>query len=364
MKIAILGSRGVPNRYGGFEQFAEYLALGLVKKTHEVSVYNSHTHPFQESNWNDIHIIHCFDPETRLGTVGQFIYDFNCIMDARKREFDIILFLGYTSSSIWGRIYPKNSCCITNMDGLEWKRSKYSRPVQKFLKFAERWAINSSDALVADSIGIQTYLNNHYDINSTYIPYGANKFVNPNPNILETFSLKPFTYNMLMARMEPENNIEIILEGIERSKSLLPILIVGNTNNKYGNYIKTKFSNRSKYLFVGGIFDLVIINNLRYFSNIYFHGHSVGGTNPSLLEAMSSGALIAAHGNIFNRAILGDDAFYFTSVNDVEKLVNDVNDKNEFRHFVINNYKKIEEKYNWECIIDQYESLFLQTLKL
>ena len=109
MKIAILGTRGIPNSYGGFEQFAEYLSLGLIDKGHEVTVYNSHNHPYQQDNWNGVKIIRCYDPEYLINTAGQFIYDLNCILDARNKNFDIILFMGYTSSSIWRFLFPKNS---------------------------------------------------------------------------------------------------------------------------------------------------------------------------------------------------------------------------------------------------------------
>ena len=103
MKIGIAGTRGIPNAYGGFEQFAEYLGKGLTEKGHEVWVYNSSDHPYQGAEWNGVHIIHCKDPESSIGTAGQFLYDFFCIMDARKRDFDILLQLGYTSNSIWHR---------------------------------------------------------------------------------------------------------------------------------------------------------------------------------------------------------------------------------------------------------------------
>src|SRR5678815_4853342 len=101
MKIAILGTRGIPNSYGGFEQFAEYLSLGLTNKGHHVTVYNSHNHTYQENSWNGVNIVHCYDPEYLIGTAGQFVYDLNCILDCRKKDFDIILQLGYTSSSVW-----------------------------------------------------------------------------------------------------------------------------------------------------------------------------------------------------------------------------------------------------------------------
>ena len=158
MKIAILGTRGVPNYYGGFEQFAEFFSVYLAQKGHEVYCYNSHDHPFKENFFHGVNIIHQYDPEYKLGTFGQFIYDFNCIMDSRKRDFDIILQLGYTSNSVWHFLLPKKSIIITNMDGLEWKRTKYSKPVQQFLKFAERLAANNSDFLVSDSLGIQKFL--------------------------------------------------------------------------------------------------------------------------------------------------------------------------------------------------------------
>ena len=152
MKIAILGTRGIPNNYGGCEQFAEIFAVFLAKKTHDVYVYNSHNHIFQEDTFKSVNIIHQYDPEYKIGTVGQFIYDLNCILDSRKRNFDIILQLGYTSNSIWSFLLPTKSIIITNMDGLEWKRSKYSKIVQKFLKFAEKKAVKSSDHLIADSL--------------------------------------------------------------------------------------------------------------------------------------------------------------------------------------------------------------------
>ena len=133
MKLGVLGTRGIPNYYGGFEHSLQYLSEEFVKKGHEVYVYNSHNHPYQDSEWNGVKIIHCKDPEYIIGTVGQFIYDLNCILDSRKRDFDVILQLGYTSSSIWSWLLPKKPKIVTNMDGLEWRRSKYSASSEVFI---------------------------------------------------------------------------------------------------------------------------------------------------------------------------------------------------------------------------------------
>lgn len=353
MKIAIIGTRGIPNHYGGFEQCAEYLALGLVQRGFEVLVYNSHNHPYQESSWQNVEIVHCYDPEYKLGTIGQFIYDLNCIWDIRKRKVDVILQLGYTSSSVWGWLLPKNVIVTTNMDGLEWKRAKYSKPVRQFLTYAEKLGVKYSDYLIADSVGIQEYLKDKYGSASVYIPYGANVFENPDASALKDYNVEPCQYNMLIARLEPENSIEIILDGVNESGSELPFLVIGKHTTKYGEYIKNKYAENRKIIFVGGVYNIDVLNNLRHFSNLYFHGHTVGGTNPSLLEAMASDALICAHDNVFNGSIVEGDGFYFKDKADVADLIKS-KQKGEYQILLENNRRKIVETYNWERITSQY----------
>ncbi|MBS1638324.1 MAG: DUF1972 domain-containing protein [Bacteroidetes bacterium] len=363
MNIVIIGTRGIPNHYGGFEQCAQHLALELTAMGHRVSVYNPHNHPWKEAMWQGVHIIHCKDPENRIGTAGQFVYDFRCIMDSRKRNFDIILNLGYTSSSVWSRLFPKKPVLITNMDGLEWKRSKYSKRVQAFLRYAEKLAVKHSDELVADSRGIESYLKEKYKANAHYIAYGAIPFESPDQQQLAKFNLQPFSYNMLVARMEPENNIEIILEGARLSHSTLPFLIIGNTENTYGKYLTGKYGTDPRFIFGGPVYEPGLINNLRYFSNIYFHGHSVGGTNPSLLEAMACMCSIAAHHNTFNEAILGADALYFSSAEDVSQICGQKSRTSAVQIETQHNFEKIKALYSWSGIAGQYEQLMKESLK-
>ncbi|SFI62336.1 DUF1972 domain-containing protein [Olleya namhaensis] len=354
MKIGILGTRGIPNYHGGFEQFAEFFAVYLAKNNHEVYVYNSSTHPFKEKKFKGVNIIHCKDPEEKIGTVGQFIYDLNCILDARKRNFDVLLQLGYTSNSIWRRLLPQKATIVTNMDGLEWKRSKYSSKVRSFLKYAEGLAVKSSDFLISDSIGIQNYLKENYKVDSKYIAYGAEVFNQPDISILKEYKLEANNYNMLIARLEPENNIETILDGVAKSKKKTPFIVVGKHDvNKFGAYLKEKFKNHTNIKFQGGIYNLEHLNNLRHFSNLYFHGHSVGGTNPSLLEAMASNSLIIANNNQFNKSILQDNAFYFDNALDVENYINTV-DKINHSDKLKACKKAIIENFSWNNINKQY----------
>jgi len=363
MKIAIVGTRGIPNQYGGFEQFADILSQGLAKRGHEVTVYCSANHLYKEPLYKGVKLIHKFDPENKIGTVGQFVYDLCCMRDTRKHEFDIIYMLGYTSSSVWQKlIYKKGALVVTNMDGLEWKRSKYSPRVQVFLKYAEQWAVKYSDYLVADSIGIQQYLQKKFLVKSTYLPYGSFVFNDADLKTLVHFHAKAYQYDMLIARFEPENNIEMILKAFVASSTDRELLLVGDSNHtEFGRRMYKTYKTDKRIRFLGAIYNQNAINNLRQFSNLYFHGHSVGGTNPSLLEAMGSSALICYHDNEFNKAIVGIDGFAFNSDLELSKIINTVIKQDEPLK-IANNISKINNIYSWKKITNDYEHFFEQII--
>jgi len=361
MRIGILGTRGIPNAYGGFEQFAQYLAQGLVKRNHIVSVYNSHTHPYREKEWKGIQIIHCKDLEYKLGTAGQFIYDYNCLRDAKKRDFDILLHLGYTSNSIWHRLWPRKMINIVNMDGLEWKRSKYRKQTQYFLKTAEKWAVMNADILISDSTCIQQYLTTQYGKFSFYIPYGADIPVYFDDSTSSKWGLTNHAYSLLIARMEPENNVQMIIEGYLHSEEKDPLLIIGNFSNAYGQHLFKKYTD-PRIRFIGALYDIDLLNDLRYYSKLYFHGHTVGGTNPSLLEAMSCHCVIAAHSNIFNKAVLEKEAFYFSDSENLKKIFSIYNSKELTNEWKKINLEKIRKIYSWEKVINDYEKVFSEAL--
>jgi len=364
MNIGIIGTRGIPNHYGGFEQFAEIFACNMVKKGHRVTVYSSHTHPYKESQFGGVHIIHCKDPEHRIGTFGQFIYDYNCIKDAGVRDFDLILQLGYTSSTIWSWLFPKSALLVTNMDGLEWRRSKYRKPVQWFLKFAEKWGVRYSDHLIADSKGIQAYLHEKYRVNASYVPYGAIEyFPEKKPSLLKKYGIIAGQYDLVVARFEPENNIETFLKAYVQMPER-KFLLVGNYNDtRFGKRVYARYAPVSNIIFANGIYDNEKLNTLRYNSRIYFHGHSVGGTNPSLLEAMACRTLICAHKNQFNASILQGNAFYFTEEKDILQLAGELIDKRDYQDWIGTNIQAIRELYNWDVITDQLEAHFIKWLK-
>lgn len=358
LKIGIIGTRGIPNHYGGFEQFAEHLSAGLVQRGHEVAVYNSSLHPYTKNEWNGVEIIHCRDWEHKIGTAGQFFYDLNCIRDSRTRNFDVLLHLGYTSDSVWHHRWPKQSVNIVNMDGLEWQRSKYNKLTQRFLKWAEALAAKNAHTMIADSHGIQDYLFKKYGTKPVYVPYGAKPFTQPESSVLKKYDLVPHCYFLLIARMEPENNIEMIIKGHLAAASNSPLFVIGNITNKFGKHITSKYKH-SSIRFCDAIYDQHELDNLRYYSSLYFHGHSAGGTNPSLLEAMACGCRIAAHDNPFNRAVLQSEADYFEDAHAVAVAINTPKANWVVEDWKRLNLEKIRLYYDHEKIIDRYEEVML-----
>ena len=362
MRIGIIGSRGIPNQYGGFERFAEYLSAGLVEKGFQVWVYSSDSNSYKEPEYKGVTLIHCADPENKLGSFGQFIYDLNCILDSRKRNFDIILQLGYTSSAVWNGLFDKKAILVTNMDGLEWQRSKYSHLVKLFLKYSEKIVVKKSDYLVCDSLAIKKYTDSTYNKNSIYISYGASLFNNPQEEIIREFELKPHQFYLLISRFQPDNNIEMIIQGYKQSESNFPLVIVGRINNRFAQKLKSEYaSNRVR--FVGGIYNQQVLNNLRYYSKLYFHGHSAGGTNPSLLEAMAARALICAHHNPFNREALKNNAYFFNNSAEIAAIINTETDAEMRKTFLENNQEQIELHYSISKIIGQYHEFFHELKK-
>lgn len=375
MKIAFVSVRGIPNNYGGFEQFAEYISVGLAQRGHEVVVYSPHFHPYKESEYKGVKIKHVYSPEMWMGSsVGSFFYDFKCLKDALKNEkFDIIYEAGYTSivpAFIWFNVKARKDVIVTtNMDGLEYKRTKFNTLVRKFVFWEERMAVKHSHYLVADNMGIHDYYKEKYGKPSKFLAYGADIHDDYDINVLDEYALKENGYYLIIARMEPENNIEMAIKGYlasnENSEGGRPLVLVGKTNTPFAKELIKRYGAEKNVRFLDGIYDFKKINSVRKYSYAYLHGHSVGGTNPSLLEAMASDVMMLAHDNIFNRAVLKGNAFFYKDAAEVTALLNDMERlvaENKER-IVKANLKEIRENYSWEHLVDQHEEYFEWLMK-
>lgn len=368
MKIAILGTKGIPNNYGGYEQFAEFISQRLVERGHEVTVYNPSFHPYRKSSYKGVSIITKFSPETWIGGSANFIYDFLCLKDALQRDFDIIYEAGYHSVApsyrLLGVRNRKHPVVVTNMDGLEYNRSKWSRFTQQLIRSLERIAVKDSPFMISDNLGIQEYYRENFGKDSYFLPYGADPVNHVEEKHLVPYEVTAHQYVMLVARFEPENNLEMVLDGFLASGLNFPFMVVGNHSTRYGGFLKEKYPDR-RIRFVGGIYDKPVLDSLRHFAAAYFHGHSVGGTNPSLLEAMACGAYIFAHDNPFNRKVLFDAARYFSDTSQAKQLLVELTTtRNREAHtFAKDNISRIQNQYNWDTIVDQHESLFMELIQ-
>lgn len=373
MKIAFISTRGIPNNYGGFEQFAEYISVGLAKRGHEVVVYSPHFHPYKEDTYKGVRIKHIYSPEPWMGSsVGSFFYDFASLKDALKKEkFDIIYEAGYTSivpAYIWFNVRKiKYPIFTTNMDGLEYKRTKFNKWVQKFIFWEEKMTVKHSHYLIADNMGIHDYYKEKYGKESKFLAYGADIHDNYNEEFLKEFELEADNYYLLVARLEPENNIIMAIEGYlaSKEKGKRPLVIVGKTNTPHGKELVAKYGNEKSIRFMGGIYDFDKLNSIRHFSYAYFHGHSVGGTNPSLLEAMASDCFILANDNIFNKAVLDENALYYPDHNAVTELLNNI-ESLALKHkksFIERNLEIIRKEYSWDKLVDEHEKYFFHLLE-
>jgi hypothetical protein len=363
MKVAIIGTRGIPNNYGGFEQFAQELSQRLVLDFNvQVSVYRDQAiYKNNISSYNGVNIINVQSSKFNLKILSQFIYDWNSIKDASTRNFDILLFCGH-STSFPGMFFLKHklkSINLINPDGLEWKRKLkgLSFLVKIWNFFSEKYSLQLYDHIVSDNIGIKNYLEKRHGYKSTCIEYGVNK-INKVESLKSTkYNFNHKKYDIIVARLVPENNIELMIKAYLNSNNTTLLVVVGKLNNKYGQFLKKNFSEYEKIKFIGGVYERKLLDNLILNARIYFHGHCVGGTNPSLLEAMNLKAHIIAHKNIFNESILNNNSEYFSSENDLISLINNYN-KNRFKEHSKANFLKVQEKFTWNIITKKYFNLF------
>src|SRR5258706_7044218 len=311
MKLGILGARGVPARYGGFETFAEQLAVRLVERGHEVTVFCEATKNTLEQ-YKGVKL--SYVSARNFGPLTTIAYDAACLWHARS-SFDVIYMLGYGSSALCWLPRLWDTEVWINMDGLEWARAKWSVIARCYLRWAEAIAMHTPNRIIADAAAVKTSLQARYrklppcDV----IPYGCEIVRSAPLEELNSFGLVPRSYYLVVCRFEPENHIREIIEGFLNSATQARLVLVGDhtRKSKYAQSIASY--NNDRLLFVGPVYDESRIRALRYFCRAYLHGHSVGGTNPSLLEAMGCGNVVISHDNPFNREVLGDSGLFFST---------------------------------------------------
>ncbi len=355
IKLAIVGIQGIPNNYGGFETLAEYLVKYL-STDFDITVYcSSKDLQTRAKFWNGAKLRYI--PFSSHGAMG-IVYDSLSLIHACFNS-DKILFLGFGGGFIIPFLKRFKSKIILNFGGLDWKRDKWSPKAQRAIKIAEKNLVKYSSIVISDNIGIQNYIKDEYNINTPLIAYGGDQAQNL-PITEESQDKYPFLsgeYAFTVTRIQRDNNIDMILKAFELSTDL-PIVMVGNWNSsEYGMTIKSKYHN-NKLILLDAIYDRNVLDILRSNCTLYIHGHSAGGTNPSLCEAMFLGLPIIAFSSGYNEFTTNNKAVYFRNA---EELTSIINNKSQLDLKEIgNNMKVIAEKlYFWEKITSQYKEIIL-----
>lgn len=359
MQIALLGTRGIPNRYGGFEQFAEELSIRLAERGHRVWVFIPKKHPFGEPYYKGVELVRIGEPLQWMGPLHSLFYDLRCLKHAFQLQPDVVLLCGYGAAGFlkWVKNNHKIPVAI-HMDGMEWQRKKWNLFSRIFLRWSEKQATSLANKMIVDSKMIQKYYQKKYGEIPCYIPYGADFTRESNEDITGILAEKNLVagqFFLLVARLEPENNPDMIIRGYLDSGVKEQLVLVGDLKTKFGKKLLKKYKTHPEIRFLGGVYDKKILKVLRTGAKAYLHGHSVGGTNPSLLEAMASSCFVLAHNNQYNREVLEENALYFSTEEELSKQLK--NFENLFRAgagFVSNNLVHIREKYNWEKVTDMY----------
>lgn len=350
MKIGLLGTRGIPNRYGGFEEFAEQVCKYWADSGHEVFVYcedNVQKEVFEYQRVNQI-----FIEASKLPGLSQFIYDYRCTKHALTQDLDVIYHAGYATSVFGNRVFKKGleGKLVYNMDGLEWKRSKFNRITRWLTKKLEKAAALSGAELVSDNKGIQDYLKSEYGVPSTLIEYGAD-IINYEIDYVDGY---PKVFDLVIARFEPENHIEEIIAAYENQREATLVLIA-NVNTKLYNELSSRIEQAQNIIFNGPIYNKKELAFLKVNCRYYIHGHSVGGTNPSLLEALAGGCNILIHDNDFNKDVIGQYGKTWSDQMELESLIS----KKAERSTTIDEQKRYcTERFDWKLIAEKHLALF------
>lgn len=383
--IFIIGSKGIPAKYGGFETFVEKLTENQKSKEikYHVACIGENNEEFEHNN------ARCFKVKVPdIGSAKAVLYDLYALKEVisyirtNNLKGSIVYILacriGPFISYYKNQLHKLDCSLYVNPDGHEWKRAKWNTFIKKYWKLSERLMIKNCDLAICDSIGIENYIKEtykKYKPNTTYIAYGANIDVNSpidEKKLNDWYkinNLEKDNYYLIVGRFVPENNFEIMIREFMNSNSKRDLVIITNhENNKFYEALKknTDFEKDTRIKFVGTVYDQELLKAIRINAFAYIHGHSVGGTNPSLLEAMATTNINLLLNVDFNIEVGSGKAIYWgKQLHSLTDIINNVETfSNEYIQKLGDEAKQIvKEKYSWDLIINKYENLFLNKIK-
>ncbi|SEL07551.1 DUF1972 domain-containing protein [Pacificibacter marinus] len=358
MHLNIIGTRGVPAAHGGFETFADYLSRYLVAKGWTVNVYcqddDGAYEDGEQDMWKGVTRTH-FQAK-RSGPVGTMEFDLKCIRHVLTQP-GIDLVLGYNTAVFCVLERFKGRRILMNMDGIEWKRSKWGFAPKVWFFLNELIGANLAHVAIADHPEIAKHVQARCFKTPVMIPYGSDEITAADPAYLATYGIDSDKYLVSIARIEPENSILELVQGAASLPEGFKAMVLGKFDAENDYHRAVKAAGGDNVIFPGAIYDPVIVQALRFHARAYLHGHQVGGTNPSLVEALGAGNAVLAHDNKFNRWTAGPDQFYFSDGAGAARAMQTICGPKEAVQPARNAaLKRHKETFQWHQILGAYEN--------
>ncbi len=381
--VFIVGSKGIPSNYGGYETFVDKLTEH--HQSNSSIKYHVACKDIETGEY-EYHNARCFKVKVpNIGAAQAILYDIlvlkNCCKYIKKNQIEhpIIYILacriGPFLAYFKRKIHKLGGEVLINPDGHEWMREKWSKMVRKYWKFSERIMVKHADLIICDSKNIEKYINKSYSKykpNSTFIAYGADtkqsNLRDDDCNLMEWYEEKGLTkkeYYLVVGRFVPENSFETMIKEFMKSGSNRNFAIITTANDKFLEQLEEQlhFKKDSRIKFVGTVYDQELLKKIRENAYAYFHGHTVGGTNPSLIEALGSTDLNLLVDVGFNREVAEDGALYWSKDSgDLARLIDkaDAMSPMEIKELGQKAKRRVAAEYTWEKISGEYEQLFLK----
>ena len=352
----MIGTRGVPARYGGFETAVEEVGSRLVTLGHSVTVYCRG----EDRSNSYLGMTRVRLPALRHPVLETLSHTALSVGHLLAHRTDVALVFNAANAPLLPFIKAARIPVAVHVDGLEWQRAKWGPNGRRYYLANERLSVRWADELISDAVGIQDYYRERYRAESTFLAYGSPIVPPPDPARLAELDLTPGGYHLVVARMEPENHIDVIVTGYRRSRAVLPLVVVGSVPypSEHERTVQRLAASDPRVRMLGGVWDQDLLNSLYAGSASYLHGHSVGGTNPSLLRAMGAAATVIAWEVNFNREVLRDTGRFFADADGVAAAVEEVeNDPLAAKTLGQDACKRAATEYRWDDVALGYEAL-------
>lgn len=368
LRIGMIGTRGVPAAYGGFETAIEEIGSRLAERGHDVVVHCRRGNAAKlsgdpatpdPSTHRGMRLVHL--PAVRGKAVETLSHTtMSGLRHLARRDTDVNFVFNPANAPLIPLLRSGGTPVVVHVDGLDWKRGKWGPVGRTYYRRAEALSVRWADALIADAVGIQDYYRHEFDVDTTMLSYGAPVLGDTGSDALAGLGLARHGYHLVVARLEPENHVDMIVEGYHRSSADLPLVIVGTAPYAadYIDRIERTAAADPRIRLLGGVWDQTVLNQLYGNALTYVHGHSVGGTNPSLLRAMGAAASTLAYDVVFNREVLGPDAHFFRGTEDLPALLTaaEADPLDQVRRGA-RLAVRVQERYDWDRVTDGYERL-------